>query len=348
MFLHDLPRPLGIQSKIVLHPTLRAPIAVTTGSKIYVTFRRVNSWGFPEFIISPYGIETWPDMWNLDLQLLDSPGQIERLLKIFDRFSIRVLHYVSRAAYNSRYHSKYFVLDCTSYDSSEIDLRPSDRERDPNNGLLGLYYNIIVEFLHEIRINPDNSPVLRLYRNMLHWNMWEDIRYSRDDRNGSSLHQPAQTTYRKDGFEIPPPFLNELNLNKNSYVVSSVNVKSHAIYCGVQNIENPNAIHISIYFSQREIGHSQIASVMRAMGLNIVRSQLAQRKLGSTSFTSESDIKDNELSTLNILASTAAPIDKNNFIKQLNSEFSSFYKKRQFFAKILNPVKFHQVRSRLW
>ena len=111
MFIHDIPRRL-LNSKLYLHPTLRSPLGIAHGARVNVSIRHRNSWGVPEFVITPFDFEIWPDLWNLDLQLVDKPGQIERLLRILEECSISVLHYVARTGYKSSYHTKYLILDC--------------------------------------------------------------------------------------------------------------------------------------------------------------------------------------------------------------------------------------------
>ena len=350
MFLHDLPRPLISGSKIYLNPTLRAPLGVVPGSQLYAAARVDPIRSTRELILTPYPYEIWPDIWNLELQLVDAPGQLERLLKILEDLSITVLHYVARTAYNSRYHSKYLMLDCSAYDMSEVDKRPPYRHKEPKNRLSGLYYNIAIEFMHEMRINYDDSPRIRLYRNTLHLNMWEDISQTIPDNKDPILDMPETLIYTKNGLSISNRLIERLRINKTAYCVASVNVKSHAIYCTFHSINDSKIIHIVVYFQPTKVSHTKIMSTLRELNLNIVRSQLARGTLGVPRDSPSWLHSASGFLTLNLLADSKVPLVKEELLQRLNRyNFNSEVEQEAFYAHLLNPMRIRsKEHSRRW
>jgi hypothetical protein len=341
MFLHDLPRPLIQKSTIFLHPILRAPLGIVPGRRLYAALRSTNAWNVPEIILTPYRYEIWPDIWNLELRLVDAPGQLERLLRILERSSISVLHEVARTAYKSRYHSKYLMLDCSAYDSSEVDKRPSYRLKEPHNRLNGLYYNILIEFMHEIRINYDNTPRLRLFRNILHLNMWEDTSQRLPNSPNAILDMPEPLTYEKKGLVLSDRLRERLAISGTSYCVASTNLKSHAIYCAIHDITDSNIVHMMFYFRPQAVSHSKIMGILRDHNLNIVRSQLAQGILGRASECPPWLFASDGFYTLNVLAHSNVPIRKTELVDQFNRQsFAEDVKNEAFFAHVLDPMRF--------
>src|SRR5262249_42410293 len=142
------------------------------------------------------------------------------------------------------------------------------------------YYNIAIEFMHEIRINYDDNPRIRLYRNTLHLNMWEDISQTIPDNKDSVLDMPEILIYTKRGLPISNRLMERLRINRTAYCVASVNVKSHAIYCAFHDINDSKITHIVVYFQPTKVSHTKIMSTLRELNLNIVRSQLARGVLG--------------------------------------------------------------------
>ncbi len=280
MFIHDVPRRLLHNSKIYLHPTLRSPLGIAAGKQLNVSVRSRGTWSSPELTITPYDYEIWPDIWNLNLHLIDKPGQLERLFRILEDCSISILHYAARTSYKSRYHSKYLVLDCSAYDNSEVDKRPAERHRNPDSTLWGLYYNVLIEFMHEIRINFDNTPRIDLYRNVIHLNMWQDTLHKNSDGVTNTLEMPVKIVCQEDGILLPIDIIEKLNINRDSYCVLSVHANYHVLYCAILNAENAHLVHFVIYFNKEAIQLSSIMNILYDLNLNIVRSSTRIGRIG--------------------------------------------------------------------
>lgn len=320
MFIHDIPRRLLYNTKLYLHPNLRSPLGIASGAKVNVSVRTRNSWGVPELIITPYDYEIWPDIWNLDLQLIDRAGQIERLFRILEECSISVPHYVARTAYKSRYHSKYLILDCSAYSCSEIDRRPVDRHLKPDFRLWGLHYNILTEFMHEVRIEYDNNPRIDLYRNVIHLNMWQDTSLKNPDGLTNKLEMPISLICDGDGIILPRDLLERLNINKDTYCAASANTNSHVLYCAILNSANAQLVHFVIYFNKEAIQVSEIMNIFYDLSLNVVRSQLVSGILGSPENLPVTLKNCSKIATLNLMAISPVPMRRVELISKLNSD----------------------------
>ncbi len=349
MFIHDVPRHLLHNTKIYLHPTLRSPLGIASGAKLNVSIRSRNLWGVPELTITPYNYEIWPDIWNLNLHLIDRPGQLERLFTILENCSISVLHYAGRTAYKSRYHSKYLVLDCSAYDNSEIDKRPVDRHLKPDARLWGLYYNVLTEFMHEVRINYDNSPRIELYRNVIHLNMWQDTLHKNSDGVTNILEMPTQLVCHEDGILLPRDIIDELGINKDSYCVASIHTNYHVLYCAILNAANAQLVHFVIYFNKEAIQLSSIMKSLYDLNLNIVRSQLALGVLGSPKTLSPALQSCSKIATLNIMAISRVPVRREELISKLNADsFSERARDGALHVELVSPFyrnSFHKKKG---
>jgi hypothetical protein len=320
MFVHDIPRRLVGQTKIFLHPTLLAPLGIARGSKLNAGLRFRNSWDVPELVLTPYDYAVWPDIWNLEMQLIDKPGQLQRIFTILEKNSIKVLHFIARTAYKSRYHSKYFILDCSAYDKSTIDERPTLRHEVPEYKLSGLYYNILTEFLHEIRINYDNTPRITLNRNILHLNMWQDTLHKSADGTTNILDIPVKVTLDRTGLSLSQDFIKHLKVDTGTYFVTSANIKDHVIYCGVLNEANAHIVHFVIYFDRSRTDVSHIMRALQGLHLNIVRSQLAQGIMGMPKVSPLWLRASPDIVTLNVMALSKVPVRREELILKLNSD----------------------------
>ncbi len=345
MFIHDIPRRLFQQSRLYLHPTLRSPIGITPGTKLNASVRARNSWGVPELIITPYCYEIWPDIWSLELQLIDGPGRLERLFNIFEQCSISVLHYVARTAYKTRYHSNYLMLDCSAYDNSAIDKRPALRHVQPNSRLWGLYYNILIEFMHEVRIKYDNTPKLILSRNVAHLNMWQDTSHKIHDGVTNVLDMPVPVTYNYRGILLSQDLLEKLGIDSNSYCVTSVNTKTHVIQCSILNSNNAHIVHFAIYFDKDGIPASLITKRLYDLNLNIVRSQLAQGIIGTPANMPASLRASPRIATLNVMAISPVPVRREELASKLNADGISGASHNALYVDLVSPV---HNRLKVW
>ncbi len=349
MFIHDVPRRLLHNSKIYLHPTLRSPLGIASGAKLNVSVRTRGTWGGPELTITPYDYGIWPDIWNLNLHLIDKPGQLERLFKILEECSISVLHYAARTSYKSRYHSKYLVLDCSAYDNSEIDKRPAERHRNPDSALWGLFYNVLIEFMHEIRINFDNTPRIYLYRNVIHLNMWQDTLHKNYDGVTNILEMPTKLTCHEDGIELPSDMLAKLNIKKDSYCVVSAHANYHVLYYAILNAENAQLVHFVIYFNKEAIQLSSIMKILYDLNLNLVRSQLASGVLGSPKNLPPALRSCAKIATLNVMAIAPVPVRREELISKLNADsFSERARDGALYVELVSPFhrnSFHRKKK---
>jgi hypothetical protein len=278
MILNTLPTWLTPDGDLALPRHARLPLGLAQNSRLWALYRR-RTHDFDQVMFSPYPDSKWADLWRLDMQMLDGPGQLLQLIEILDACKIHVLHQVSRNAFQPGYHFKYLMLDCTQYESP-ID---GDTEQRGNGetGLSGLRDLLLLEFLDVLRISADGDPKIRIERNLVHWNMFQAVRNRQigEDR----VEQPLEVRMEKNAVPLGKfvALAGPSRPGGRRYAVMSTNTKSHVIYCRLTNQGSERISHLAIFFEGRGNMLAQILSEISRAHLNILRSQIKQDLLSA-------------------------------------------------------------------
>lgn len=272
MLLHTWPTKVDKDKKSITLPRhARIPLGLAPGSNIWALCREREP-GFHQIMLSPYDPNIWPHMWRLEIQLDDAAGQLNEIIDVLDGVNVKVLHLVSRNAFMANYHFKYFMLDCSGY-QSDLDVRRSEFEN-AWSSLSGLKSLLLLRFMTTMRISSDGAPRLRLEPNLVHWNMAEAEKKGSigDDR----VHNPV--CLKMDGKKVCLDGLDNAALaafdRSDPYAVISTNAKSHVIYCKVVNPDQTKVAHIVIHYNDEPRILSSILSCLKRLKLNIKRTYL--------------------------------------------------------------------------
>ena len=218
----------------------------------------------------------------------------------------------------------------------------------PDSRLWGLYYNILVEFMHEVRINYDNNPRIDLYRNSVHLNMWQDTLHKNPDGVTNVLEMPTQLICQDDSISLPRDMLNKLHIDRDSYCVVSVHANYHALYCAILNAANAQLVHFVIYFNKESIQISAIMKILYDLNLNVVRSQLASGILGSPKNLPLALRSCPKIATLNVMAISPVPVRREELISKLNADsFSERARDGALYVELVSPFHRHSFHRKM-
>ena len=220
--------------------------------------------------ISPYHPDCWGDLWRMEIQFHDEVGQLNKLIDLFDHHRIHILHASSRNSFKSKYHVKYFMLDCTHY-HSEIDMTSTERFASSYDDMIGLRYLLQLEFIESIRLLDDGRPRLRISRNLVHLNMAQD--YEKPARHQNHLELIRKET-RIQNSRVPIP--SNIHPRPLTYAVVTTNAKAHVIYCSFNEGQKHQSCHVFFHFDGRMGQLGAITRTLKENQFNVIRSQLRQ------------------------------------------------------------------------
>ena len=368
MFIYAAPRNYILSGKYLEIPNwIRAPLALYNGQKCYFYINDAHldpnthdheehSENFAshrkstEIIFTPINPEYWQEVWRLELQIYDHPGQLAKLHKILADNGIRVLYETSRNSFIPEYHVKTMMLDCSSY-GNEVDGDPEAKSGKVRKSLFGLESFIKLYFIDGLRINDSGAPRIELSRNHSYYTMMKfgnnlrdnekeamrEIKHlNSDEFTGTTpegLNHRGGIDIFKNETEISNslmrafPSITNRNIEKNSdidvknsYCVFSVNVRSLIGYCRLvpEDAASFNFHLIAKINKDRKI--EKISNLLKNNDLNILRSQFSPGKFRSQ----QNKIEDkNKLrKTISIYFESKVPHEKRYIEYLFETEFS--------------------------
>lgn len=231
-----------------------------------------------ELIISPFDYTLWGDLWTLELQFIDKPGQFSALVNLFDRMQITILASESHQAYREKFFSISLVLDCSKY-TSEIDGNSDMRQAKPSSEMLGLYTVLVAEFITDVRLVGLNHPRLAIRRNWPHYDLYSDFvappTAGKQElaRNTSDI---VPIKFSDNGwFSIPPPKDSFLIYGNNKWrALTSTNTRSRLLHLTLVAKNDNYTVSLVFYFDKNDEILTNILNLLSSENYNILRHQL--------------------------------------------------------------------------
>lgn len=255
MLIHTLPEKPSVSKKLYLRRVIRAPLGLAHGTSVWLVHHPRGPKHYSDLLVSPFPPESWSDMWRLEIQYADQIGNMARLIELLDRRNVFVLHETSRQALRHDYHVKYFMLDCSRYES-DIDGSTADRRTEAGT-LRGLYTEILINFLDCIRLTSEGNPRIRLERNYVHLNLYQGItktKLSKGANGWRDFMDPVIATVENKQLDIRSALADPSLLdNDDTYFICTCNAKALILYCAIANSEVTTA-HLIIYVDASKKG----------------------------------------------------------------------------------------------
>jgi hypothetical protein len=188
MILHSLP--LHFSKRRLNHVWLprhaRIPLGLADGSALHVL-----QWSSPvseassprsgataTWIVTPFPVEKWSSIWNLDIQIRNVAGNLNTLLRFIRQNGASVLFYISRPALRSEYQICSFTI--------HLPEGAQDRHTPENVvpwSLRRLEAELRVHFARDLRFS-EGRPKLAMRRNIVHFDLSS---VARDKKSSNEL-----------------------------------------------------------------------------------------------------------------------------------------------------------------
>ena len=141
---------------------------------------------FSEFVITPFNISVWQDLWSVQLINAEQKGILARLARFMRERRINIISVNSSTIDQGAYHASRLVLDCTQYNDG-IDRDHRYRSGEPAAALNQLQRDLTLEFIEEVRLFNSNHPSIAVVRNLSMWRLYQEVKGAEIHAEGTRL-----------------------------------------------------------------------------------------------------------------------------------------------------------------
>jgi acetolactate synthase small subunit len=141
---------------------------------------------FSEFVITPFNISVWQDLWSVQLINVEQTGILTRLARFMRERKINIVSVNSSTIDQGAYHASRLVIDCTQY-SYGVDRDHQYRSGEPAATLSQLQRELTLEFIEEVRLFNSNHPSIAIVRNLSMWRLYQEVKGAEIQAEGTRL-----------------------------------------------------------------------------------------------------------------------------------------------------------------
>lgn len=139
---------------------------------------------FIEFVLTPFRVTLWSDLWYVNLVNKEEIGIVARLSEFMRAREINIVAMYSNTTWGGRYHASRIALDCRDY-KSEGD--PSVRQSSARAELRRLKRELAASFIKEIVVLHGSEPSISIERDQSLWSLYKVSKHLLDN---SEEHLP--------------------------------------------------------------------------------------------------------------------------------------------------------------
>ena len=258
---------------ISLSPWLRAPLFLSHGSLYYSVIEsqpRVRN--YVELVTSVIDVDHWSDMWRIEFETEDSPGNSALLLNLLCDRDLLILNMESSVdAFSSR-HVTSVLVSARSYESSR-DLSHSERSKMTSFELRELEEDMLIYFWDQFAIDADGAPRIKIRQMHTYRQLHGDVQAGKRfviNRDGHALANDAIELSERAMRRLKSYFKTE-----KLVATSTVDTKDRIIRTTIFSGERQSVFHFQVVYSATDQQFLRwiYSEIYRLKG-NIVKSQI--------------------------------------------------------------------------
>ncbi len=279
------PRPLK-KDRIDLPERIRGSLYLDEGTLYYCVLQnQATENDHLELITTTIPPEYWGDMWRIEFETEDRPGNTALLFGLLQDRQIEILNFESCFDPLSRKHISAVLLSARNYASAR-DLDYRERLLARNFELVELKEDILIYFWDQFAVNPDQTPRVKIRRMKTFRRLFADF------QDGSRFRAAKSgQTYSKSGIQLSEKAINHLHrtLKAEQFMSASiVDTKDRLIRTLIFG-QSPKRIHSCqlAYPARSAEMLSALTQCLYEIGGNIVRCRIGplSARLGTGSAT---------------------------------------------------------------
>lgn len=128
-----------------------------------------------ELVLTPFERSLWRDFWYVLMVNREQKGVFAKLVSFLRERHINIVGMTSTTVDHGLYHVSKMAIDCRGH-KNEIDLDHQAREHNPASKLSRLRRELIVHFIHELRLFDPSYPSLLIQRDHSLWTLYNQVR----------------------------------------------------------------------------------------------------------------------------------------------------------------------------
>jgi hypothetical protein len=143
-----------------------APLGLNVGSIGYMALESPSSSSTPaslDLILSIFPQSTWSDLWRIEIETFDTPGNLNLFTDILKKRRLRIEVAEGSISTFSVYHAMTFIVSAHSY-TDRFDKRSHERASMPSPRLDALELDILANFSKEVSFNAARHPRIKIKR----------------------------------------------------------------------------------------------------------------------------------------------------------------------------------------
>lgn len=265
--------PLKNDAGIVLQDWLRAPLYLGDGVRFYAVLenRGSNSQNL-ELVISAFDHQMWDDIWRLEIDTEDTPGNSALLFSLLEARGLQVLAVETSINTFASNHTTSVIMSAKAY-SGDVGVSRRDRISQGSSNLEELWREVIVYLGDQIMFELDRKPSLKIRHVRSYKKLSDEIRSGARfivNRNGDLLSEGmAKLTPRAQSH-----IEKAIGKGQTSYS-AAVDTKDRLIRVLFFGNEHPRANYLQLVLDGEAGGIlSSVFDLLYRAGVNIIRNQV--------------------------------------------------------------------------
>ncbi len=261
------------QNNIQIPPWLRAPLFLSIGT-VYFSVLQNNPITpvFVELINTTIPPIHWPDLWRIEIETEDTPGNAALIIDLIVQRGLSILQFESTVTTFTRRHATTVIASGRHYESDR-DLTYRERISEPSFHLKELEEELIIYLWDQFAINVEGSPRVKIRRMKTYKQLSHDV------TNGDRfLLSRDGRPFDGEAVTLSPRAMKHLERTLGSIhfaYTAAVDTKDRILTTTIFPIDRPLVRHLQIVFRADQQGPLTWAyHKLYELGANIIKSQI--------------------------------------------------------------------------
>lgn len=155
---------------------LRAPLYLSNGTKYFACLEsKAHTSSNIELVVSTFDSDFWDDLWRIEIDTNDEPGNTFLLFSLLQERGFQVLASESSINTFAKIHTTTVIVSAKEY-IGDFDLTQRERLARARPELVEMQRELLIYFGDQIALNPDRSPTLKIRHLRTYRKLSEDLR----------------------------------------------------------------------------------------------------------------------------------------------------------------------------
>lgn len=260
---------------IELAQWVRAPLYLGDGNTLFATLDAVRGpTPYHELVVTAIAPEFWSDLWRIEIEAVNAPGVVYKIISLLTRRNIRILQSESTTVTYPSHYMAAMLVACNQYVGGDLDMTHRERVAKRTRSLPELERELKVYLANLIAIDPTGAPRVTVRRLSSHLELIDDVESRRCYqvfRDGYSI--------QKGSIELTQRAMSTLKESfdgSDLLYVAAVDTKDRLIRClifGEQDGLTAHHLRLIAHLDSPELLETLFHNLL-SEGANIIRHQL--------------------------------------------------------------------------